>query len=98
MPSSLGEVVLAHLDTAFNDARWLTKNETDAGDVMQAASVRALRFFSSFRGEDARAWLFTVVRNIWSYKEIAAIVGIPVGTVMSRLGRRAAGGVLAMND
>jgi anti-sigma factor RsiW len=32
---------------------------------VQDASVRALRFFSSLRGEDARAWLLTIVRNTW---------------------------------
>jgi len=153
MPRSFEEVVLPHLDAAFNYARWLTKNDADAEDVVQDASVRALRFFSSLRGEDARAWLLTIVRNVWygrfprrtggaistvadedadnradvsldpeaqliqqqtveqvrrglealptdfrevlvlreleglSYKEIAAIVGIPMGTVMSRLAR-----------
>jgi DNA-directed RNA polymerase specialized sigma24 family protein len=60
---SFEEVVLPHLDAAFNYARWLTKNEADAEDVVQDASVRALRFFSSLRGEDARAWLLTIVRN-----------------------------------
>src|SRR5580692_4529045 len=153
MPRSFEEVVLPHLDAAFNYARWLTKNEADAEDVVQDAYVRALRFFSSLRDENARAWLFTIVRNTWygrfprrsgsavmtvadegadnqadasldpeaqmiqqqtvehvrraletlptdfremlvlreleglSYKEIAAIVGIPLGTVMSRLAR-----------
>ena len=64
-PRSFEEVVLPHLDAAFNYARWLTKNEADAEDVVQDAYVRALRFFSSLRGEDARAWLFTIVRNTW---------------------------------
>ena len=166
MPRSFEEVVLPHLDAAFNYARWLTKNDADAEDVVQDAYVRALRFFSSLRGEDARAWLFTIVRNTWygrfqgragsvgmaaasedednredasldpeaqmiqrqtveqvrraletlptdfrevlvlreleglSYKEIAAIVGIPLGTVMSRLARarERLAGVLARND
>ena len=146
-------VVLPHLDAAFNYARWLTKNDADAEDVVQDAYVRALRFFSSLRGDDARAWLLTIVRNTWygrfsrrgdsaqpvvfderkdnrsddspdpearmiqqqavhavrraieelprdfrevivlreleglAYKDIAAVVGIPVGTVMSRLAR-----------
>jgi RNA polymerase sigma factor (sigma-70 family) len=65
MPRSFEEVVLPHLDAAFNYARWLTKNDADAEDVVQDAYVRALRFFSSLRGEDARAWLFTIVRNTW---------------------------------
>jgi len=54
MPRSFEEVVLPHLDAAFNYARWLTKNDGDAEDVVQDASVRARRFFSSLRGEDAR--------------------------------------------
>ena len=57
------EVVLPHLDAAFNYARWLTKSEADAEDVVQDACVRALRFFSSFASDDARAWLLTIVRN-----------------------------------
>src|SRR6476661_8182315 len=65
MPRSFQEVVLPHLDAAFNYARWLTKNDADAEDVVQDAYVRALRFFSSLRGEDARAWLLTIVRNTW---------------------------------
>jgi len=147
------EVVLPHLDAAFNYARWLTKNDADAEDVVQDACVRAVRFFSSLRDDDARAWLFAIVRNAWysrvsrragaaeplppdgtmhdpadsaldpearllqqhavtrvrdaieqlpadfrevlvlreiegmSYKEIAAVVRAPIGTVMSRLAR-----------
>jgi RNA polymerase sigma factor (sigma-70 family) len=147
------EVVLPHLDAAFNYARWLTKSDADAEDVVQDAAVRALRFFSSLRNDDARAWLLAIVRNTWyarfakagraephavfddmkderpddqldpealviqqqavervhraiealpvdfrevvvlreleglSYKEIAAVIGTPIGTVMSRLAR-----------
>ena len=147
------EVVLPHLDAAFNYARWLTRSDADAEDVVQDAYVRALRFFSSLRNDDARSWLLTIVRNTWygrfakakgvrqstgyddvtddrpddgldpealliqqqavakvqravrelpadfrevivlreleglSYKEIAAVARIPIGTVMSRLAR-----------
>jgi RNA polymerase sigma-70 factor, ECF subfamily len=33
MPRSFEEVVLPHLDAAFNYARWLTKNDADAEDA-----------------------------------------------------------------
>src|SRR5258706_15019619 len=65
MPRSFAVALLPLLDAAFNYARWLTKNDADAQDLVQDAYVRALRFFSSLRGEDARAWLLTIVRNTW---------------------------------
>jgi len=57
------EVILPHLDAAYNLARWLTRNEHDAEDMVQEAYLRAFRFFVSFRGDDARAWLLSIVRN-----------------------------------
>ncbi|HKV98357.1 MAG TPA: sigma-70 family RNA polymerase sigma factor [Vicinamibacterales bacterium] len=152
-PRAFEEIVLPHLDAAFNYARWLTRQDAEAEDVVQDACVRAMRFLPSFRGEDARAWLFTIVRNTWysrvgrrpavieplpsdhaedapadealnpearllqqrdiarvrealeelpvdfrevlvlreieglSYKEIAGVVQVPIGTVMSRIAR-----------
>ncbi len=145
--------ILPHLDAAYNLARWLTRNEHDAEDVVQEAYLRAFQFFGGFHGTQGRSWLLTIVRNTcytwlqknrghvftttfdeavhsvgagalnpeklliqdedkqllrdaieelaaefrevlvlrelecFSYKEIAAIAGIPVGTVMSRLAR-----------
>jgi RNA polymerase sigma-70 factor (ECF subfamily) len=60
---SFEQTVLPHLDAAYNLARWLAGNDHDAQDVAQEACLRALRFFGSFRGENARAWLLTIVRN-----------------------------------
>jgi RNA polymerase sigma-70 factor (ECF subfamily) len=57
------QAVLPHLDAAYNLARWLTRNEQDAEDVVQEAYLRAFRFFAGFRGGDARAWLMKIVRN-----------------------------------
>jgi RNA polymerase sigma-70 factor (ECF subfamily) len=54
---------LPHLDAAYNLARGLTRNEQDAKDVVQEAYLRAFRYFSGFRGGDARAWLMRIVRN-----------------------------------
>jgi RNA polymerase sigma-70 factor (ECF subfamily) len=57
------QFVLPHLDDAFGFARWLTGNETDAENVVQEASVRALRMISSFDDGGARAWYLAIVRD-----------------------------------
>ena len=145
------QLVLPHVDTAFNLAHWLLRRREDAEEVAQEALRRAFRFIRGFHGEDVRAWLLQIVRNTcysWleknrprelmvefdeelhlqpvatpesiaianndrerltraleglptrfrevivlrelegcSYKEIATIMSIPIGTVMSSLSR-----------
>ena len=57
------EALLPHLDAAYNLARWLTRDERDAEDVVQEAYLRAIKHFATFRGGNARPWLLTIVRN-----------------------------------
>ena len=59
----LAELLLPHLDSAYNLARWLVRNGEDAEDVVQEAVLRAFQYSRGFRGGDARAWLLTIVRN-----------------------------------
>ncbi|OWK45332.1 sigma-70 family RNA polymerase sigma factor [Fimbriiglobus ruber] len=54
---------LPHLDAAYNLARWLTRDDHAAEDVVQEAYYRAARYFGSFRGGDGRAWLLGIVRR-----------------------------------
>src|SRR5512140_3806837 len=57
------ELALPHLDAAYNLARWLTRDDHDAQDLVQEAFLRAFRFFDGFHGGSSRAWLFKIVRN-----------------------------------
>jgi RNA polymerase sigma factor (sigma-70 family) len=56
--------VLPYLNSGYNLARFLTRNEQDAEDIVQEAFLRALRSFDSFvPGRDGRAWLLAIIRN-----------------------------------
>jgi RNA polymerase sigma factor (sigma-70 family) len=56
-------VALPHLDAAYALARWLTRNDADAADVVQEAFLRAFRYFDSYRGDDAKSWVLKIVRR-----------------------------------
>jgi len=67
-PDKLAEfeaTLLPHLDAAYNLARWLTRHDQDAEDIVQEAYLRALRFFGGFHGDGGRAWLLKIVRNTY---------------------------------
>src|ERR1700743_2645772 len=57
------QIVLPHLDAAYNLARWLVRNPHDAEDIVQEAYLRAFKFFGGYQGGDARSWLLKIVRN-----------------------------------
>jgi RNA polymerase sigma-70 factor (ECF subfamily) len=56
-------VALPHLDAAYTLARWLTRSDADASDVVQEAYLRAFSYFDSYRDGDAKAWMLKIVRH-----------------------------------
>ena len=60
---SFERLVLSHLDSAYNLARWLLRDEASAEDVVQESALRAWRYIGSLRGDQAKAWFLGIVRN-----------------------------------
>ena len=56
-------LVLPHLDSAYNFARFLCRDQTMAEDIVHDAFLRAWNGFEGFRGDNPKAWLFAIVRN-----------------------------------
>jgi RNA polymerase sigma-70 factor (ECF subfamily) len=64
--------MLPHLAAALTLARYLLRNAADAEDAVQEAYLQAIRHFGGYRGENARAWLLTIVRRVcyaWSDRD-----------------------------
>ena len=75
------QIALPHLNAAHNLARWLTKNDFDAEDIVQEAYLRAFKYFHTFSGSNARAWLLSIVRHAcydW-LREKRMLVTTPLG-------------------
>jgi RNA polymerase sigma factor (sigma-70 family) len=73
-------ILQPHLDAAYNFARWLTRDERNAEDVVQEACLRAFKSLESFHGDTGRAWLLAIVRNTyytWYAKNKAEGVSVP---------------------
>src|SRR3954453_7250819 len=73
-------ILMPHLDAAYNFARWLTRDERNAEDVVQEACLRAFKFIDSFHGDDGRAWLLGIVRNTyytWLKRNKVAALAVP---------------------
>lgn len=82
---------LPHLDSAYNLARWLMKNDPDAQDAVQQAYLRAFRYFGSFAGTDGRGWILTIVRRtcydqLTARKSRGAVIGLYDDDGASRIG------------
>ena len=85
--------MLPHLDAAYNLARWLMRDAAAAEDVVQEAILRALTYFSSFRGVNPRAWLLQIVRNA-AY----ASKSLDRGVQFAPLGEPGEAGTMAAED
>ena len=86
--ASFEEAVLPHLDAAYNLARWLTRNETDAQDVVQEAYLRAFKFFGGFHGTDGRSWLLAIVRNTcytWMQQNRTPELSMPIDDELNEI-------------
>jgi RNA polymerase sigma-70 factor (ECF subfamily) len=57
---------LQHMEALYRTALRMTKNESDAEDLVQEAYVKAYRFWDHFEtGSNCRAWLFKIMTNIF---------------------------------
>jgi RNA polymerase sigma-70 factor, ECF subfamily len=64
--SAFEDLALPLLPSLYNLAFWLSRNATDAEDLVQETFLKALRGFGSFeQGTNFRAWIFRILRNTY---------------------------------
>jgi RNA polymerase sigma-70 factor (ECF subfamily) len=64
--SAFEGLALPLLPSLYNLAFWLTRNATDAEDLVQETFLKALRGFASFEpGSNFKAWIFRILRNTY---------------------------------
>jgi RNA polymerase sigma-70 factor (ECF subfamily) len=82
------QVVLPHLDAAYNLARWLTRGPEDARDAVEEAVHRAFDSLASRKGVDARPWFLAIVRSavLESHGRERAAGSMPLGAPAGGLG------------
>jgi RNA polymerase sigma-70 factor (ECF subfamily) len=58
------ELALPLFASLYNHAFWLTRNQSEAEDLVQETFSKALRGFDSFQsGTNFKAWIFRILRN-----------------------------------
>jgi len=85
---SFDAIVLPHLAAGRRLARWLMRNEHDAEDVLQDASLRAFRYCRTFAGGNGRAWFLRIVRNTCLAGAAAAFAGEAIRSTKSNTASR----------
>jgi RNA polymerase sigma-70 factor, ECF subfamily len=64
--SAFEELALPLLPSLYNVAFWLSRNATDAEDLVQETFLKSLRGFDSFeQGTNFKAWIFRILRNTY---------------------------------
>jgi RNA polymerase sigma-70 factor (ECF subfamily) len=65
-PPAADIVGVQHIDGLYSYALVLTRNRSEAEDLVQETYVRAIRAMGRLRPEsNVKSWLFTILRNIW---------------------------------
>lgn len=60
------DMALPLLPALYNVAHWLTRDATDAEDLVQETILKSLRGFASFEpGTNFKAWIFRILRNTY---------------------------------
>ncbi len=63
------ELALQYMDSIYSVALRMTRDPTEAEDLVQDTYLRAYRFFDKFeKGTNFRAWLFRILKNIYINK------------------------------
>lgn len=60
------DLTFLHMDSLYNTALRMTRNQLDAEDLVQDVYVRAYRFFHKFkRDTNFKAWIFKILTNTY---------------------------------
>jgi|HubBroStandDraft_1064217.scaffolds.fasta_scaffold46149_3 RNA polymerase sigma-70 factor (ECF subfamily) len=60
------DLALPLISSLYNVAYWLSRNATDAEDLVQETFLKALRGFATFEtGSNFKAWIFRILRNTY---------------------------------